>query len=136
MQSVGVDVVELSRVAKVLHQHGERFLERIYTASEVAYCRGRLRELAARFAGKEAVAKALGTGLRGVSWREIEILPDPQGKPLVFLHGRARQRAEELGFADIAISLTHGNDVAIAVAVGYTEDPGPSPHHPDAPVRR
>jgi holo-[acyl-carrier protein] synthase len=110
VQSVGVDVVELSRVAKVLGQHGERFLGRVYTVSEVAYCRGRLRELAARFAAKEAVSKALGTGLRGVSWREIEILPDPRGKPLVFLHGRARQRAEELGVVD----------VAIAVAVAYT----------------
>lgn len=123
MQSVGVDVVELSRVARLLNQHGERFLRRIYTASEVAYCRGRLRELAARFAGKEAVSKALGTGMRGVSWREIEILPDPRGKPLVFLHGRARQRAEELGFADVAISLTHGRDVAIAVVVAHTSHP-------------
>lgn len=120
VQSVGVDVVELSRVARVLERHGERFLARVYTAAEVAYCRGRLRELAARFAGKEAISKALGTGLRGVSWREMEILPDRRGKPLVVLHGRARQRAAELGFADIAISLTHGNDLAIAVAVAYT----------------
>lgn len=120
MQSVGVDVVELSRVASVLAQHGERFLDRVYTAAEVGYCRGRLRELAARFAGKEAVSKALGTGMRGVSWREIEILPDPRGKPLVFLHGRARQRAAELGVGEVAISLTHGRDLAIAVAVAYS----------------
>ncbi len=71
-------------------EDGERFLGRIYTAVEVAFCRGRVHELAARFAAKEAVMKALGTGARGVAWREIEVLPNHRGKPLVYLYGRAK----------------------------------------------
>src|SRR5438874_10677794 len=76
----GIDVVEIERVKKTLARHPERFLSRIYTPLEIAYCHGRIRELAARFAAKEATMKALGTGIRGVGWREIEILPDRRGK--------------------------------------------------------
>ena len=116
-QSVGVDAVEIERVGASVERFGERFLERVYTAREVDYCRGRIPELAARFAGKEAISKALGTGLHGVAWREMEILPDRRGKPLVFLHGRAARRAEEIGLRDFAISLTHTDSLAIAFVV-------------------
>jgi len=91
--SVGVDIIEIERIEAVLRRHGERFLQRVYTPAERAYCRGRVPELAARFAAKEAVSKALGTGLRGIAWQEMEILGDERGKPLVNLHGRAKARA-------------------------------------------
>jgi holo-[acyl-carrier protein] synthase len=75
-------------------------------------------ELAVRFAGKEAISKALGTGLNGVSWREMEILADLRGKPIVHLHGRAAARAAELGLECFAISLSHSHDNAVAFVVG------------------
>jgi len=115
--SVGVDIVEIGRVAGVVARWGERFLRRVYTEAELAYCRGRMPELAARFAGKEAVTKALGTGIRGLAWRELEILADPLGKPLVRLHGRARARAAEIGLTHFAVSLSHSHDFAVAMVV-------------------
>ena len=122
--AVGIDVILISRVRKVLERHPERFLQRVYTPEEVAFCRGRVHELAARFAGKEAVMKALGTGARGLSWREIEILPNRRGKPLVYLHGDARKRGETIGLRGVDISLTHEGDLAIAAVVG-TADASP-----------
>ena len=121
--SVGVDIIEIERIEAVLLRHGERFLRRVYTPAEQAYCRGRVAELAARFAAKEAISKALGTGLRGVGWPEMEILGDKRGKPLVYLHGRARARAEELGLSEFAVSLSHSCDYAVAfvMAVGGRE---------------
>jgi holo-[acyl-carrier protein] synthase len=122
MNSIGVDIVEIPRIEKALARRGERFLRRIYTDSEVAFCRGRLPELAARFAAKEAVAKALGTGMRGVAWREIEILPDQRGKPHVHLHGRASQRAQDIKLDHFAISLSHSREHAVAVVVAAKGD--------------
>jgi holo-[acyl-carrier protein] synthase len=115
--SAGVDIVEIERVAGVIARWGERFLERVYTPAERAYCRGRVPELAARFAGKEAIAKALGTGIRGLAWRDLEILADPLGKPVVRLHDRASARATALGLTEIAISLSHSRDFAVATVV-------------------
>ena len=115
--AIGVDLIELDRVARVLARHPTRFLGRVYTPLEAAFCRGRIPELAARFAAKEAVMKALGTGARSVGWRDIEILPDRRGKPLVYLHGRARERAERIGLEAIDISLTHLRELAMAVVV-------------------
>src|SRR3989304_8303165 len=88
--AIGVDVIEIERVEAALARFGERFLRRVYTAEEAAFCRGRVHELAARFAAKEAVMKALGTGAKGVAWRGIEGLPNHRGKPLVSLYGRGR----------------------------------------------
>ena len=85
----GIDLIEIARFERVLERHGDRFLRRCFTEREVDYCRGRVSELAVRFAGKEATMKALGTGVRGISWREIEILANARGKPVVLLHGRA-----------------------------------------------
>jgi holo-[acyl-carrier protein] synthase len=121
--AVGVDVIVISRVQKVLERHPERFLLRVFTPEEVAICRGRVRELAARFAAKEAVMKALGTGARGLGWREIEILPNRRGKPLVYLHGRAQQRAHKIGARGLDVSLTHDSDLAIAVVAGMADEP-------------
>lgn len=120
--SVGVDLVELARIRQAIERHEERFLRRIYTPDELARYRDRPAELAARFAAKEAVSKALGVGLRhisphGIGWQEVEVLPDPFGKPVVHLSGRARALAEEQGLHTWAVSLSHGRDHAVAFVV-------------------
>jgi holo-[acyl-carrier protein] synthase len=117
MHSVGVDIIEIGRIQKALDRWGVRFLNHIYTPAEIGLCRQKASALAARFAGKEAVMKALGTGAKGVSWREIEILPDALGKPLVYLNGKAQLRAVSLGLAELAISLSHSEMYAIAFVV-------------------
>lgn len=119
--AVGVDIIEISRVRSVLRRHPERFLERVFTPVEVAFCRGRLGELAARFAAKEAVMKALGTGVRGVAWRDIEVLPDNRGKPLVYLYGGGARRAREIGLGGLDVSLSHSQDFAVAMVVGHRD---------------
>ncbi len=115
---MGVDIIEIERVEKALSRFGERFLRRVYTAVEVGFCRGRAQELAARFAAKEAVMKALGTGARGVAWREIEVLPNRRGKPLVYLYGRAKARAEAIGLKGLDVSMSHSKEYAVAFVVG------------------
>lgn len=120
--AIGVDAVELHRVEKALERHGQRFLDRIYTPVEVAFCRGRLPELAARFAAKEATMKALGTGARGLAWRDIEILPNRRGKPMIFLHGKAAERSRAIGMQDMDVSLTHSREFAIAIVVGFSTE--------------
>jgi len=115
--AVGIDIVELERVAAALERHGQRFIDRIYTPIEAAICRGRPREFAARFAAKEAVMKALGTGARGVAWREIEVLLNRRGKPLVYLHGRAQERAKEIELAGLDLSMSHSRRYAVAFVV-------------------
>jgi holo-[acyl-carrier protein] synthase len=120
--ATGVDIIEIERVQRALDRHGVRFLKRVYTELEAAFCRGRINELAARFAAKEAVMKVLGTGARGVAWREIEIIPNHRGKPLVYLHGRARERAEYIELQSLDISLTHSDGHAVAFAVGQSRD--------------
>lgn len=120
MLQTGIDLVEVSRVQAAVARHGDRFLRRVFTESELGYCRGRAHELAARFAAKEAVSKTLGVGIQhheGVSWREIEVVADERGKPEVHLTGRAAQRADELGLHRFALSLSHTGNHAIAVVV-------------------
>ena len=118
MFSVGVDILEVERIARAIQRWNGRFLERVYTAAELNLCAGRVPELAVRFAGKEAISKALGTGLVGVSWREMEVLADMRGKPLVCLHGRAAARAARLGLTAFEISLSHTREHAVAFVVG------------------
>ena len=115
--SIGVDIIEIQRIAAAVERWQHKFLDRIFTQAELRYCRGRIPELAARFAGKEAISKALGTGIRGLAWRDMEILPDPLGKPLVTLHGRARARAVAIGLEQFAVSLSHSRDYAVAMVV-------------------
>ena len=122
MLTTGVDLIEISRVERILTRYGDRFLERVFTPAEILYCRTRLPELAARFAAKEAVSKALGVGVRmisrdGINWQDAEIIGDTRGKPLVRLHGRAAERATELGLTEWAVSLSHTHEHAIAFVV-------------------
>jgi holo-[acyl-carrier protein] synthase len=120
--SVGVDLVEIDRIERAVERYGARFLARIYTPAELARYRQRLPELAARFAAKEAVSKALGVGLNhispeGIGWQDVEVLSDPRGKPIVHLSGRARLLAAEQGLGTWAISLSHSRDQAVALVV-------------------
>lgn len=122
MLTTGVDLVDIPRIERVLRRYGEKFLARVYTPEEVRYSRGRPAELAARFAAKEAVAKALGVGVRvlspvGIGWREVETLNEAGGKPYVILHGRARALAQAQGLTEWAISLSHDGGIAIAFVV-------------------
>jgi holo-[acyl-carrier protein] synthase len=122
MLTIGVDLIEIARIKQVVSNHGDRFLSRVFTQNEILYCRGRVPELAARFAAKEAVSKALGVGLRalardGIYWKDVEVTGDRRGKPTVRLFGRAAARAEELGLAEWSVSLTHTREHAIAFVV-------------------
>lgn len=117
MLAAGVDMVEIERVARAGQRHGGRFDERFFTPQELAYCQGRADRLAARFAAKEAVAKALGTGIGDVRWADIEVVTDEQGRPRLLLHNEAARLAAELGLKEWAISLSHTATHAIALAV-------------------
>ena len=114
----GIDMVEIPRIQESLDRYGKRFLNRVFTASEQAYClrkRNAAESLAARFAAKEAGAKALGTGIsRGVSWLEIEVVREPGGRPNTRFHGRAAEFASRLGVARAALSITHTSDLSMA----------------------
>jgi holo-[acyl-carrier protein] synthase len=120
---VGVDTIEIERIANALEKFGQRFLNRIYTKRERERYGKRPAELAARFAAKEAVMKVLGTGVRGIRWRDIEVLPNRRGKPIVKLHETAANRARLLGFRHVAVSLTHSRTDSIAM-VAATKLPG------------
>jgi len=122
MLTTGVDLIEIARVERVLSRHKERFLKRVFTPKEIAYCRGRASEFAARFAAKEAVSKALGVGMRvlapdGIYWKDVEVIGDRRGKPLIRLSGRAAERSDELGLTEWAVSLSHDREHAIALVV-------------------
>jgi len=118
---LGLDIVEIPRFKKVVDKYNSRFLQRVYTPAELDYCLYKsilkIPELAARYAAKEAVVKALGTGMRGMSWKEIEVVRSPLGKPEIVLYDRALGIANQLGVGKIHISLSHTRDTAVAVAM-------------------
>jgi len=118
MQYIGVDIIEIARVHEVIERWGDRFLRRVYTEPELKRYRESASSLAARFAGKEAVVKALGTSEGGIGWKDIEILAEPGGRPVVNLYRGAKEYADGLGLAGMAISLSHSRDYAIAFVVG------------------
>jgi len=115
--TTGIDLVEIARMQSVIERYGERFLKRVFTPQELAEVGGNIPSLAARFAAKEAVSKALGTGIGAVNWREIEILRGPSREPVLRLHGAAAQLAGLLGFTAWSVSLSHSQSHAIAMAV-------------------
>lgn len=119
--ALGLDLVEVPRIRALLERHGERFREKTFTEEESAYCDGNADpaiHFAARFAAKEAVAKALGTGFaEGVVWKDVEVTRSPAGVPGIRLHGAAANRARELGIRRWMISLTHTASGAAASVV-------------------
>ena len=121
MQYIGVDIIEVARIKKAIARWGESFLQRVYTGPELELYRKKPSSLAARFAGKEAVVKALGARARGISWKEIEILADAGGRPLVHLYGKAQNQSDGLGLNSLAISLSHSREYAIASVAGMPQ---------------
>ena len=115
--AVGVDLIEIPRIQRAIDDFGERFLRRVYTERERDRYRHRVSELAARFAAKEATSKALGTGIVGIRWQEMEVLSNRRGKPVLILHGRAADRAAALGLNHFSVSLTHSRTDAMAFVV-------------------
>jgi holo-[acyl-carrier protein] synthase len=117
----GIDMTEIGRIQKSMDRYGQRFLARVYTPAEQAYClrkRHAAESFAARFAAKEAGAKALGTGINyGINWLEIEVVREPTGRPTLKFHGRAAEFAARLGAVHAALSITHTNDLAMASVV-------------------
>ena len=132
MLYTGIDLIEIERIARAIERWGDRFLDRVFTPAELAIYRARPASLAARWAAKEALAKLLGVGLRGIggagrpgdalAWTEIEVLSDPQGRPALTLHGRAAERARALGLGPIALSISHTREHAIASAVALVDE--------------
>lgn len=122
--SQGIDIVLCARIERIWRDHGDVFLQRVFTDAERAYClaaRAPAIRLAGRFAAKEAVLKALGTGWRGgIQWTDIEILPDPLGKPLVTLAGTTAELARRLGIDLMMISISHAGEYAAATALGLS----------------
>ncbi len=113
----GVDMIECERIAAGIERSGERFLKRFFTPGERQDCADKPYRLAARFAAKEAVAKALGVGIGDIRWVDIEARAGEKGKPRLILHGEAKALAEEMGLTDWDISLSHSDALAIAIAV-------------------
>lgn len=120
MLRTGIDLIEIERIQQAIDRHGDRFLKRIFTSGELAYCGDRLESLAGRFAAKEAAAKALGTGIwrAGIGWTHIEVQRNPTtGEPTLHLTEAAAKRAAELNLSEWSISLTHDRRSAIAFVV-------------------
>jgi holo-[acyl-carrier protein] synthase len=115
---LGIDIIQVSRIKGTLARFGRRFSKRVLTEHEDRYVRDRPETFAGRWAAKEAVSKVLGLGVRGIGWTEIEIERLPTGQPSVRLHGRAEQRATQLGMSRIAVSISHEAEYAVAIAFG------------------
>lgn len=113
----GVDMIEVSRLREAIERHGDRFLQRIYTPAELEELKGNLPSLAARFAAKEAVAKALATGIGDLSWQEVEVLRGPRREPVLNLYGAAEKLAKKRGIKRWSLSLSHTHDHALAFVV-------------------
>ncbi len=123
---IGTDITECLRIAQMIERHGELFITRVYTPAEIQYCQSRkqaTQHFAGRWAAKEAVLKAVGTGWRrGISWRDVEILNQRGGKPVVALHGGVRDVAEELGIGQIMVSISHCRSHATAYALAIERE--------------
>ncbi len=117
----GIDLIEISRIQAALDRYGERFLKRIFTPAEIVECQGRAEALAVRFAAKEAVVKALGTGIGPVIWHEVETLHKPSGEPYLILHGAADRIAKKLGLTEWSVSLSHSRENAVAIVIAAGE---------------
>ena len=132
---LGIDIIKVDRIRATLERFGTRFSRRVLTPNEQRYVRDRPETLAGRWAAKEAVSKVLGLGVRGIGWRDIEIERLPTGQPAVRLHGRPRPRAEQLGMARIAVSISHEAEYAVAIAFGIRTAGGRYVFPPDIEER-
>jgi holo-[acyl-carrier protein] synthase len=119
---VGVDLIDIDRISAVLGRHPDRFRARVLTELERRYCGSRVERIAGRWAAKEAISKVLGLGVRGVGWREIEILPNRAGAPQVRLYDRAARRASALDLEDVTVSISHERRMAVAVALAHRRE--------------
>ncbi len=132
---LGVDIIRVSRIGEALQRFGARFASRVLTTEEASYVRSNAERFAGRWAAKEAVSKVLGLGVRGVGWRDIEVVRLPTGQPAVRLSGRALARARQLGMGRIALSITHEREYAVAVASGVRTEGGAFLFPPDIEAR-
>jgi holo-[acyl-carrier protein] synthase len=119
---IGVDLMRVERIAKAMERYGERFLRRVFTSREIAQCQGKkwaASGFALRFAAKEAFSKALGVGLRqgGIRWREVEVVPNPMGKPELLVTGRAAELCEQAGVKNMHLTLSDEDNHALAVVI-------------------
>ena len=125
---IGTDITECLRIARMIERHGELFINRVYTAEEIRYCQNRkqaTQHFTGRWAAKEAIMKALGTGWRrGISWRDIEIRNEPGGKPVVAVRGGVKDVGEQLGIGQILVSISHCRSHATALAVAVGKEKG------------
>lgn len=113
--SVGIDIIEVDRINEAIAEWKERFLNKVFTANELEYCKGNTQSLAARFACKEAVTKAFGMEFLVHSWKDIEVLVSSMGSPYIVLHGESYIRARQTGFGSLSVSLSHCSNYAIAI---------------------
>jgi holo-[acyl-carrier protein] synthase len=127
----GIDIVEINRMDEINPSIRVRFVNRVFTPAEQELAGGRTPSLAGRFAAKEAVSKALGTGIGRVHWQDIEILRGPAGEPVLQLHGLAREVAAGLGLTEWSVSISHGRTHAVAVAVAMGPDQENAPRNED-----
>ena len=125
---IGTDITECLRIARMIERHGELFINRVYTPEEIRYCQSRkqaTQHFTGRWAAKEAVLKALGTGWRrGISWRDVEVRNEPGGKPSVALRGGAKEVAAQLGITDVLVTISHCRSHATATAIAVGENTG------------
>ena len=121
---IGIDLIDIDRIVGVLGRFPDRFRERVLTENEQRYVGRRVERIAGRWAAKEAISKVLGLGVRGVGWREIEILPNWAGAPQVRLHARAAARAAAMQLEDVTVSISHERRMAVAVAVAHRSEQG------------
>lgn len=120
--ATGIDIIDIARVENAIERHGVRFLERVFTTKELALFINRPESLSARFAAKEAVAKALGCGIGQIRWQDVEVLPDESNAPILYLYGQAQQQAKKLGLTTWSISLSHSTQQAIALVVAIGDE--------------
>jgi holo-[acyl-carrier protein] synthase len=128
---LGIDIIRVDRIRAAVARFGARFSARVLTGDEAAYVGSNVERLAGRWAAKEAVSKVLGLGVRGIGWRDIEIVRLPTGQPDVRLHGRARSRGDQLGMGRIAVSISHEREYAVAVATAVRTKGGRYVFPPD-----
>ncbi len=123
---IGTDITECLRIARMIERHGELFLERVYTPEEIRYCQNRMQatqHFTGRWAAKEAMLKALGTGwIKGITWRDVEVRNEPSGKPIALVHGGAKEVMQQRGITDLLISISHCRTHATAYAIAVGDD--------------